>query len=257
MIELPREEIYRLHSLSEGKDSTDFRAAIEGKMGRAWTDQKETPSIGIILVADFCHLIGSISSEVDEGQVKEVLDGCKGKIIVAEEPSWVSFLEKHYPGNLRKFKRFAMKRDPGSFKMNDLQGFIDTVERDCKIERITKDLYDKVIEDPFMEDCCSNFSSAEDFLGNGRGYLIMHKGVIASAASSYTYCDGFIDITIGTREDFRQKGLALACASKLILECIENNIYPVWDAVDLRSVALAEKLGYRFEKEYEVYSVSS
>ncbi|WP_204400427.1 GNAT family N-acetyltransferase [Alkaliphilus hydrothermalis] len=29
----------------------------------------------------------------------------------------------------------------------------------------------------------------------------------------------------------------------------------VWDAVDIRSIALAEKLGYSFDKEYEVYMI--
>ncbi|MBK1809116.1 GNAT family N-acetyltransferase [Clostridium sp. YIM B02505] len=54
----------------------------------------------------------------------------------------------------------------------------------------------------------------------------------------------------------KQGGLALACASKLILDCLERVIYPRWDAANLESVALAEKLGYHFDKEYIVYSIS-
>ena len=256
MIELLCEEMYCLNSLCEGRNSVDLRAAIEGNMGKAWTDNKEKPSIGIVLVADFCHLLGSIKSEEDEHKVKGLLDRCKGKIIVVEEISWVSILEKYYPASLRSFKRFAMKRELGTFKINVLECFINSIEQELKIERINKDLYHEVIEDPFMADCCSNFSSVEDFYENGMGYVIMHNGAIISGASSYSYCEGFIDITIGTKEDFRQKGLALACASKLILECIEKNIYPVWDAVNMRSVSLAEKLGYRFDREYKVYSIS-
>lgn len=36
---------------------------------------------------------------------------------------------------------------------------------------------------------------------------------------------------------------------------MERNIYPRWDAANLESVAIAEKLGYHFDKEYEVYSI--
>lgn len=248
--------MFYLNSLCEGRNSVDLRAAIEGNMGKAWTDNKEKPTIGIVLVADFCHLLGSIKSEEDEHKVKGLLDKCKGRIIVLDDKSWVSILEKHYPTSLRSFKRFAIKREPGTFNINVLKCYINTIEQEYKIERINKDLYQKVIEDPFMADCCSNFSSVEDFNENGMGYVITHNGSIISGASSYSYCEGFIDITIGTKEDFRQKGLALACASKLILECIEKNVYPVWDAVDTRSVSLAEKLGYRFDREYEVYSIS-
>lgn len=65
-----------------------------------------------------------------------------------------------------------------------------------------------------------------------------------------------IEITIGTKNEYRRKGLALAVASRLILDCAERNIYPRWDASNIESVELAEKLGYHFDKEYEVYSIS-
>ena len=47
-----------------------------------------------------------------------------------------------------------------------------------------------------------------------------------------------------------------ACASKLILECLNNGIYPSWDSANRASAALAVKLGYHFESEYITYSVS-
>ncbi len=44
------------------------------------------------------------------------------------------------------------------------------------------------------------------------------------------------------------------CA-KLILECMDRGLYPSWDAHDMRSVALAEKLGYHLDKEYVTYII--
>jgi hypothetical protein len=49
--------------------------------------------------------------------------------------------------------------------------------------------------------------------------------------------------------------LAKAVASKVILESLEKKIYPVWDAVDQRSIALANRLGYEYDQEYEVYMI--
>lgn len=43
-------------------------------------------------------------------------------------------------------------------------------------------------------------------------------------------------------------------AARLILECLKRGLYPSWDAVDLRSVTLAEKLGYHMDRPYPVYS---
>lgn len=256
MVELLSEEMYYLRPLCEGKKSVDLWSCIEGKMGKAWVDSKVEPKIAIVIVADFCNLLGCIKDREDEIKIKQLLENCKRKIIVVDDISWVSILEKYYPYSFKRFKRYAIKRESGVFQKNVLKGYISAIDNGFKIDRIDEALYYKVLEDRFMEDCCSNFSSLKGFLNHGIGYVIVHDGVIISGASSYSYCEGYIDITIGTNEEYRRKGLALACASKLILECLEKNIYPVWDAVDLRSVALADKLGYHLDKEYEVYSIS-
>lgn len=56
----------------------------------------------------------------------------------------------------------------------------------------------------------------------GVGYVVMKDGEIISGASSYSYCEGDIDITIETKPEYKRQGLALACASKVILECMQE-----------------------------------
>ena len=85
---------------------------------------------------------------------------------------------------------------------------------------------------------------------------MIHNNKIVCGASSYTVYNKGIEIEIDTKKEYRRKGLALVCASKLILECLDRGIYPSWDAANRGSVALAEKLGYHFEKEYVTYSVT-
>ena len=51
------------------------------------------------------------------------------------------------------------------------------------------------------------------------------------------------------------QGLALACSAAFLLECLERNIIPNWDAANLKSVGLAEKLGYIYDQEYQVYQI--
>ena len=46
----------------------------------------------------------------------------------------------------------------------------------------------------------------------------------------------------------------IAC-SAIILRCLEENLYPSWDAQNMNSVRLAEKLGYEFDHEYIAYEV--
>lgn len=90
----------------------------------------------------------------------------------------------------------------------------------------------------------------------GLGAVILKDGEPVSGASSYTSYKGGIEIQIDTRKDCRRKGLACICGARLILECMERGWYPSWDAQNQWSVALAEKLGYRFDHAYTAYEVS-
>ena len=87
----------------------------------------------------------------------------------------------------------------------------------------------------------------------GLGAVILKDGEPVSGASSYSGYLGGIEIEIDTRTDYRRRGLAYICGAKLILDCLERGWYPSWDAQNLWSVALAEKLGYHFDHEYVVY----
>jgi predicted GNAT family acetyltransferase len=76
---------------------------------------------------------------------------------------------------------------------------------------------------------------------------------LVAGASSYSVYSGGIEIEIDTKPEYRRKGLATACGSKLILECLKRGLYPSWDAYDLRSAALAKKLGYQIDRPYVVF----
>lgn len=71
----------------------------------------------------------------------------------------------------------------------------------------------------------------------------------------YSSYRGGIEVEIDTREDHRRKGLAYICGAGLILECVSRGLYPSWDAQNLWSVALAEKLGYHFDHAYTAYEI--
>ena len=76
-----------------------------------------------------------------------------------------------------------------------------------------------------------------------------------SGASSYTRYKEGIEIEVDTIETERRKHLATIACSALILNCLEEGLYPSWDAQNMNSVRLAEKLGYEFDHEYVAYEV--
>ena len=105
----------------------------------------------------------------------------------------------------------------------------------------------------WSRDLCSAFDSPGECCRRGVGVAALHDGVPVAGAGSYSVYRGGIEIEIDTRADHRRKGLAAACGAALILACLDRGLYPSWDAIDLRSAALAEKLGYHRGEPYTVY----
>ena len=83
----------------------------------------------------------------------------------------------------------------------------------------------------------------------------MKNGNIVSGASSYSRYREGIEIEVDTVPEERNKGLAAIVCAALILDCLEEGLYPSWDAQNLTSVHLAEKLGYELDHAYTAYEV--
>lgn len=255
MIEVLKGERHIIGPLCKSRrDDVVLWSCVEGNIGRVWVDGKDALTCAIIVVADFCFLFGNFVKKDYEELLSVLADYCKGKVIISEDKSLDSFIESKFPTSFRRYKRYEFNKELTRFNRQQLKDFALSVEPGFKVVKMNEALYYQALKDGVTADFCSYFSSPDEFLKHGIGYTVVNNSEIIAGASSYTYCEGNIEITIGTVKDYSRKGLALACASKLILECLKKGIYPRWDAANKESVALAEKLGYHFEKEYDVYS---
>ena len=99
----------------------------------------------------------------------------------------------------------------------------------------------------------TNMTCYEEFAEKSLGIAVIKDGTPVSGAAAYCASRKEIEIQIDTLPEFQRKGLALACGAKLILECEKRGLYPSWDAHNLPSVSLAEKLGYRLRTPYQAY----
>lgn len=248
-------EVYILKKLAQDSGDVCLLSALEGHMGKVWIDCNKTPQLGFIVVADFCYILGKCKGREDEQSISNLLEYAKGKLIKIEDPKWVQVIQSYSPERFKRFNRYSTKREATRFDIDLLGVYIRRVEENFEIKRIDAQMFEKILVNPFMADLCCFFSSIEDYMTNGFGYIIEHENEIVAGASSYSFCEGMIDITIGCVTEYRGKGLAKAVASKVILESLEKKIYPVWDAVDQRSIALANRLGYEYDQEYEVYMI--
>ena len=254
MYSLKKEDMYKIAPIFDGWNETPLWSCLQGYMGNAWVDDIRNPKSAQIITGDLCFFAGAPNIEL----VKNIPEYFPSKYIlmVPQNDEWGSMIEHVYGDKYDRFMRYAIKKEPGVFDTEKLQTYVEKLPSEYDIKKIDEEIYNKVKTEEWSKDLCSQFPTYSDYEDYGLGFVALHNDEIVCGASSYTVYDKGIEIEIDTKEEYRRKGLALACSSKLILECLDRGLYPSWDAANKESVALAEKLGYHFDKEYVTYSIS-
>jgi GNAT superfamily N-acetyltransferase len=153
----------------------------------------------------------------------------------------------------RKRFRYAIKKEPDVFDFEKLAAFTRSLPAGFTLAPFDEIICEQARLEDWSRDFCTLFDGTADFMARGIGVAVLFEGRPVSGASSYLLFDGGIEIEIDTKPEFRRRGFATACGAGLILACLERGLYPSWDAYDLRSVALAEKLGYHLDHPYVIF----
>lgn len=235
-------------NLFAGWEETLIDSCLQGIMGKVLVTDAENPKAAAALVGCFMLLAG----EPDEDLVRSKPDGFI--IMVPQNRAWEELIEKCHK-NAKKVTRYAIKKDT-KFDENRLRDFVAELPHGYELRRIDSELYDLCLKDPVTVDFVSSFQDKDAFLRLGRGIVILKDGAIVAGASSYSRYREGIEIEVDTVESERRKHLATIACSALILDCLKEGLYPSWDAQNMNSVHLSEKLGYEFSHEYTAYEVS-
>ena len=232
---------------AEWKDlDTGVIACLQKVMGKICVTDPEHPKSAIAVIGDFVFCAGEPDLELLEGKPDRWM------LVVPQNEAWASLIEENFAASKRI--RYAIRKDT-KFDRKKLEAMAAALPEGYSFRRIDGEMYDACLKDEYFDDCVRIFESKEKFLSLGRGFTVMKDGKIVSAASSYSrYLEG-IDIEVGTVKSERKKGLASAVCAKLILGCLDEGLYPAWDAANRMSVRLAEKLGYEFSHEYACYGI--
>ncbi len=248
------EKLRKVAHFFDGWEDTLIWSALQECMGSVFADSIEHPTAAQVVIADFCFLAGQPQLELvlhNPNKLKSQFI-----IMVPENEAWAKLIEESYGSHAKKIIRYAIKKEPNVFDPLRLKAAIESIGPDYEIKLIDEAIYQQAMASEWSRDLCSQFENDEAYKEKGLGVAVLYKGELVSGASSYTRYNEGIEIEIDTKTEFRRKGLAYAAAAKLILECIDRNLYPSWDAQNKWSVALAEKLGYHFDKEYTAYEIS-
>ena len=226
-----------------------LRSCLEHIIGTIYADDNKHPSAAMAVLGDFAFYAGTPNQKL--AAFRPQSSGGDFMIRIWQHKSWKNTILAHYKERARIVSRFATKKEPGIFDKDYLKQIAASLPQGYEICMIDEPIYELCKTEPWSTDLVSQFPHYSDYRRLGLGAVIRNGRRIISGASSYArYQDG-IEIEIDTCKEFRRKGFARICGAKLILECLQRNLYPSWDAQNPASLALAKQLGYHFSHTYE------
>lgn len=250
---IERKDTEKVAALFTGWQETMIWSCLQRVMGTIYSTDEEYPMSAMAQIGDFCFLAGNPDKELLGfwiTQKKEYL------ILVPQNKAWNPVIEDVYREKAKENLRYAIKKEGDIFDREKLQDIVSGLSEKYELKMIDQALYNQCKAELWSKDLVVQYETYDLYEEHGLGVAIIADGELVAGASSYSSYEGGIEVEIDTREDYRRKGLASVCGAKLILECLERGWYPSWDAANLWSVGLAEKLGYHFDKEYTAYEVT-
>lgn len=218
-------------------------SVLNGLMGKAYVDNVLNPNIAFLVVRGYCFMSGKLN----EKKLKDIIDKNFKNYVLIPSDNLKNEIENIYKNNIVKAQRYSIKKEV-EFNKDKLNDMVNNLSQNFKLIKINKKLSDRIKKENFI-------NITDDYEENGIGYCCMYENEIIGVASSNIFYNDGIEVNIKVKENYRRKGIASAMAARLILECLKENKKISWDAANMNSVHLAQKLGFELDSAYDVYEL--
>ncbi|MBN2005324.1 MAG: GNAT family N-acetyltransferase [Anaerolineae bacterium] len=231
------------------KPSVLTSAVLEGHLGAALADDETAPHVARLAYADVVIFGGDVQHPMAR-ELVETVPMEKG--ILPSPDGWYDLLQAVHGERIIAVERYAFSAE--ALDRRHLQALRNDVPSGYELRRIDLDLAQQIANNPDLisPDHVCNFESPEDFVKRGIGFCILYDGRIVSGASSYAICNRGIEVQVNTHADHQKRGLATTVSAALLAYCLEHKLEVNWDAANMTSARLAERLGYTPRGAYEM-----
>lgn len=215
-----------------------------------YADDPESPKSAVGFLGRWVYCAGEPNKALITRKQKEWFG------LFPQDKKWDKLIRECYPEGIG-CTRFAIKQD-ATFDKEHLESLVNALPEGYELKKIDAKIYNLIKKSPDenVQESIEWFKNKKQFLELALGYAVLYEGkVVGAASTAYRFPKG-IDIEIDIDKKHRRKGLASAAAAKLILDCLERDWKPTWDAANMKSVHLSEKLGYTFSHKYRCYWIS-
>ena len=207
-------------------------AVFDHSFGTVVADSETEPEIAVVQIEVFT-LVGG---DPDHKSLGDILEGLKETVVIPESDAWETTLA-HWLGEADRGDRWGLSHE--KLDIEHLRSIRQQIPDGYEIRELTgnRELMKK-------GGGGTAYTSESQLLEHGIGFCVIWKEEVVATALSLTNSKTAIEITIGTDKPHRRKGLAAAVGSALIVDCLEREIQPHWNAANPESVRLAKELGY-------------
>lgn len=240
-------------SLFGNWEETLIWSCLQGVMGKVYADDPVNPTSAMAVIGDFTFFAGTPNAELT---AYKPMDRKQDFMIqVPQNQNWTHMILQVYGNRAKVVSRYATKKERDVFDIQKLEQAVSSLPQGYELHLMDEALYHMCRAETWSADLVSQFRDYDNYRSLGLGAVVTADHRIVSGASSYTRYREGIEIEIDTKEEYRRKGLAYICGARLILECLNRNLYPSWDAQNKGSLSLAEKLGYHYSHTYTAVEI--
>lgn len=222
---------------------------LKSQIGTVYRNSDGTTSFYDI--GNFLYLAGELNSRFWEDFIRQY--GLDYKIIISEDTKWQDFMRRQV--GLISFTRYSFK-DKANFQVEFLNDLVSQLEKGYNIVPIDNHIYNCLSEDEWSQDLQGDFESYQNFtLKGGFGFVIVkNKELIAGISSGLVYREA-VEVEVATRPNEQGDGFAKKLGAAMILESLNRDMFPLWDAHNEASKKVAEFLGYELVEPYEAFEL--
>ncbi|MRS08879.1 GNAT family N-acetyltransferase [Bacillus anthracis] len=258
--ELSKNDFYKCSSLINERGQLEVKAVIAGvNPGRIFVDNISSPNSGLIWLGnnDGFFFIGNAENEEFNKEMKHLINNVikpEAKKVglncfegIGNHSKWNKTIERIFQHrNLKSWNQRVY-----TLRKEDYENHHESkIEQGYTVLKMDKALYEnnntfKNID--FLQSKILEFwSSPDHFFNEGIGYCIVYDDLIVSVCFSGFVFENIHCIDIETIEEHQGKKLAQKITHSFVRDCLENNITPYWDCMELNkpSVAVVENVGF-------------
>lgn len=125
------------------------------------------------------------------------------------------------------------------------------------IERYEAEMLRAACAEPWGEDQIGLYETQEAFLRDSGGFVLLDGDLPVGGCTGFCRQGGEDEIQVDLHPQHRGKGLSSCICAAYLLAALAAGRRPRWDAANMISLRLAEKLGFRFVEAYPAWCLLS